>query len=191
MNFFSCVGRWSIWRKQRTETYPTRKGHLPFGSLTRMWYGTPPQQRFSLLCLGVRCLIIFRLEPLFFRRRKNILAVSSLQLTKLSNVDISRKNISSVEWPSEFHLTIIVLSKSWDHGFKVIEKVYWPTLDVCRNLMAKQDMSELGLSGVKELDSTEYIRIKSSIQQWRGTKLFCVQRRKRNVCISFSAHVCW
>ncbi|KAH0919463.1 hypothetical protein HID58_027123 [Brassica napus] len=36
---------------------------------------------------------------------------------------------------------------------------------VAKNLMAKQDMSELGLSGVKELDSTEYIRIKSSIQQ--------------------------
>ncbi|CAN7053158.1 unnamed protein product [Brassica rapa subsp. trilocularis] len=35
---------------------------------------------------------------------------------------------------------------------------------MAKNLMAKQDMSELGFSGVKELDSTEYIRIKSSIQ---------------------------
>jgi len=26
---------------------------------------------------------------------------------------------------------------------------------LCRNLMAKQDMAELGFSGVKELDSTE------------------------------------
>ncbi|OAP13182.1 hypothetical protein AXX17_AT1G63870 [Arabidopsis thaliana] len=56
--------------------------------------------------------------------KKEYLVVLSLQLTNLNNVDISLRNISSVEWLST-------------------------------NLMAKQDMAELGFSGVKELDSTE------------------------------------
>ena len=75
-----------------------------------------------LVYLSVIHLVLFLAGTIvIFRRRNYISAVLKFQLTNLSNVDISQRNISSVEWPSEsFHysVTIIIISSARLLGIK-------------------------------------------------------------------------